>query len=81
MTSLTFQSKNLVFRQLFDQESSTFTYLLADAATKEAILIDPVLEQTERDLSFIKELGLNLKYAINSILDLDSDLLSSSLPR
>ncbi len=38
----------LIFRQLFEQESSTFTYLLADPVTKECILIDPVLETAER---------------------------------
>ena len=35
----------LLFRQLFDPASSTYTYLLADAAAREAILIDPVFEQ------------------------------------
>lgn len=35
----------LLFRQLFDSGSSTYTYILADAHTKEAVLIDPVLEQ------------------------------------
>jgi hypothetical protein len=38
----------LVFRQLFEKESSTYTYLLADAVTKEALLIDPVMETVDR---------------------------------
>ena len=38
-------TESFIFRQLFDPISSTFTYLLADSNTKEAILIDPVLEQ------------------------------------
>ena len=38
----------LLFRQLFEKESSTYTYLLADAVTKEALLIDPVLETVDR---------------------------------
>jgi hypothetical protein len=38
----------LVFRQLFEKESSTYTYLLGDAVTKEAILVDPVLETVDR---------------------------------
>lgn len=38
----------LLFRQLFEKESSTYTYLLADAVTKEALLIDPVLETVAR---------------------------------
>lgn len=49
--------------QLFDSASSTYTYLLADLTTKEAILIDPVLEHAKRDAQLIAELGLRLKYA------------------
>lgn len=51
------------YRQLFESESSTYTYLLADKETKDAILIDPVLETIDRDLKLIHELGLNLKVA------------------
>ncbi|MBS1123728.1 MAG: hypothetical protein H6Q90_5956, partial [Deltaproteobacteria bacterium] len=40
----------MLFRQLFDPETSTYTYLLADEDTKEAVIIDPVLEQLERDV-------------------------------
>jgi sulfur dioxygenase len=46
--------------------SSTYTYLLACPLSKEAILIDPVRETAERDAQYIKELGLNLKFAINT---------------
>lgn len=49
--------------QLFDQESWTFTYLLGCAVKKEAILVDPVDMQVERDIKLLKELGLDLKYA------------------
>ncbi|KAM9783178.1 LOW QUALITY PROTEIN: persulfide dioxygenase ETHE1, mitochondrial [Neosynchiropus ocellatus] len=56
----------LLFRQLFEKESSTYTYLLADADTKEAVLIDPVLETLTRDLKIISELGLRLKVAANT---------------
>jgi sulfur dioxygenase len=51
---------NLVFKQLFDQSSGTFTYLLADAGTREAVLIDSVYEQYDRDLALIRELELKL---------------------
>ncbi|KAJ3088924.1 Ethylmalonic encephalopathy 1 [Quaeritorhiza haematococci] len=57
---------NLVFRQLFDSESSTHSYILGDSVKKECILIDPVYEQVDRDLSIIYELGLNLKFAVNT---------------
>jgi sulfur dioxygenase len=56
---------------LFEKESSTYTYLLADNATKEAILIDPVIETAERDAKLIGELGLTLKFAINTHLHAD----------
>ncbi|MBW4484694.1 MAG: MBL fold metallo-hydrolase [Tildeniella torsiva UHER 1998/13D] len=50
----------LMFRQLFDADSSTYTYLLADPRSKEAVLIDPVFEQHLRDRALIEELGLTL---------------------
>ena len=50
----------ILFRQLFDQQSSTYTYLLADAASREAILIDPVFEQARRDSALLSELDLTL---------------------
>ena len=50
----------LIFRQLFDADSSTYTYLLADPGSKEAVLIDPVFEQHLRDRALIEELGLTL---------------------
>ncbi len=50
----------MIFRQLFDLESSTYTYLLAGDGSAEAVLIDPVLEQVDRDLQFVSELGLKL---------------------
>lgn len=49
--------------QLFEIESCTYTYLLADTKTREAVIIDPVLETIDRDLKLIKELGLDLKVA------------------
>ena len=56
----------MILRQLFDSASSTYTYLLADEATREAVLIDPVREQLQRDLRLIKELGLKLVYALDT---------------
>ena len=50
----------LVFRQLFDPTSSTYTYLLADGRGGKAVLIDPVFEQARRDAALIGELGLTL---------------------
>jgi sulfur dioxygenase len=50
----------LIFRQLFDPQSSTYTYLLGDARSGEAILIDSVFEQARRDSALLRELGLRL---------------------
>jgi sulfur dioxygenase len=50
----------LVFRQLFDPQSSTYTYLLGDRPSGAAVLIDPVFEQVRRDAALIGELGLTL---------------------
>lgn len=50
----------MLFRQLFDAGSSTYTYLLADEQGRQAALIDPVLEHVERDLKLLAELGLTL---------------------
>ncbi|CAI5662104.1 unnamed protein product [Oreochromis niloticus] len=58
--------KGLLFRQLFESESCTYTYLLADTDTKEAVIIDPVLETIDRDLKFVSELGLKLTVAVNT---------------
>ena len=52
--------------QLFDVESSTFTYFLVDRATREAMAIDSVDRQVERDLALIKRLGLALRYALET---------------
>ncbi|XP_016322352.1 persulfide dioxygenase ETHE1, mitochondrial [Sinocyclocheilus anshuiensis] len=60
------ESRAPLFRQLFESESSTYTYLLADADSREAVLIDPVLETVDRDLQLISELGLMLKVALNT---------------
>jgi sulfur dioxygenase len=50
----------IVFRQLFDPQSSTYTYLLGDARTRQAVLIDPVFEQVRRDAALVRELELDL---------------------
>jgi len=56
----------LLFRQLFDADTGTFTYLLVDVASHKALLIDSVFEQHDRDLALIRELGLELVAAIDT---------------
>jgi len=57
---------SLLFRQLFDADTGTFTYLLADVPSRKGLLIDSVFEQHERDLSLIRELGIELVASIDT---------------
>jgi glyoxylase-like metal-dependent hydrolase (beta-lactamase superfamily II) len=61
----------MMFRQLFDRESSTYTYLIADERTKDAALVDPVLEHIERDLEIVRELGLGLVQVLDTHVHAD----------
>ena len=61
----------MIVRQLFDQTSSTYTYVLADERTHEAVLIDPVFEQHTRDAALIRELGLTLVCTLDTHLHAD----------
>ena len=56
---------DLIFRQLFDAASSTYTYLLGCPETKQAVLIDAVFEQHLRDRALVEELGLELVAALD----------------
>lgn len=62
---------DIIFHQLFELESSTYTYIIADKKTKEAAIIDPVLETVDRDLKLIDELGLNLVYVLDTHIHAD----------
>uniref|UniRef100_B8HYK2 Beta-lactamase domain protein n=1 Tax=Cyanothece sp. (strain PCC 7425 / ATCC 29141) TaxID=395961 RepID=B8HYK2_CYAP4 len=61
----------MLFRQLFDQESSTYTYLIADQTTHTAVLVDSVLEQVDRDRQLLDELGLTLHYCLETHIHAD----------
>jgi glyoxylase-like metal-dependent hydrolase (beta-lactamase superfamily II) len=61
----------MIFRQLFEPQSSAYTYLLACEETREAALIDPVLETVARDLALLNELGLTLKYTLETHIHAD----------
>ena len=69
---------SLIFRPLFEKESSTYTYLLADSKTKEAVIIDAVSETKQRDIGLIEELGLKLKYIVET--HVHADHITSSCP-
>ena len=61
----------LIFRQLVDLQSSTYSYLLADSDSGEAVLIDPVFEQMQRDAALLDELGLRLLWTLETHVHAD----------
>lgn len=61
----------MIFRQLFEPDSSTYTYLVACPDTGKAALIDPALDTVQRDLSILQEMGLELDYTIDTHVHAD----------
>lgn len=61
----------LLLRQLFDADTSTYTYLIADPGSGDAALVDPVLEQLDRDLTLLQELNLQLRLCLETHLHAD----------
>lgn len=77
----TSREESMIFHQLFEKESSSYTYLLADPVTREAIIIDPVLETMERDLKLIQELDLSLLYILETHIHADHITGSNELKK
>jgi len=69
---------SLICKPLFEHDSSTFTYLLADSVTREAAIIDAVDSMIERDIELIQELELNLKFIIET--HIHADHITSACP-
>jgi len=61
----------MIFRQLFEKETSTYTYLLAQESSRQALIIDPVKTEIDKYLQLIKELNLTLKYAMDTHVHAD----------
>ncbi len=61
----------MILRQMFDQQTYTYTYLIADPESGEAALVDAVREQMDRDLKLLQELGLKLKYVLETHVHAD----------
>jgi sulfur dioxygenase len=61
----------MLFRQLYEPESSTYTYLFGCPDTGQAVLLDPVVETLERDLGVLKALGLKLAYVLETHIHAD----------
>ena len=69
----------MIFRQLFDKESSTYTYLLGDKNNRTALLIDPVLDLTDSYLTLMKDLNLTLAYVLDTHTHADHITASGKL--
>ena len=69
---------SLICKPLFEQDSSTFTYLIADSVTREAAIIDAVDSMIDRDIALIQELELNLKFIIET--HIHADHITSACP-
>ena len=61
----------MIFRQLFEPLSGTYTYLLGDNDTGQAVLIDPVIATMDRDLAEVHRLGLKLAYTVDTHIHAD----------
>ena len=61
----------MIFKQLFDKQSSTYTYIIASGKGREALIIDPVIEHTEEYLNLLKELDLKLVKVIDTHIHAD----------
>ncbi|MBA2404975.1 MAG: MBL fold metallo-hydrolase [Bdellovibrionales bacterium] len=71
----------MIFHQLFEKESSTYTYLIGDAVSGEAVLIDPVSSMLDRDLKLIQELGLKLTFILDTHVHADHITASAELKK
>ncbi len=61
----------MIVRQLFDPDTSTYTYIVADPATREAAIIDSVKSQVERDIQVMEEMGVKPRYALETHVHAD----------
>ncbi len=68
----------MIFRQLFESTSSTYTYIIADEKTREALIIDPVKQTFDRDMQLLNEMHLELKYILET--HIHADHITSSGP-
>ena len=71
----------MIFKQVFDQKSSTYTYLIASAKGREAVIIDPVIENVEKYISLLKELDLKLVKVIDTHIHADHITGASKLKK
>ena len=61
----------MIFKQAFDKKTSTYTYLIASAKGREAVIIDPVIENVDEYIKFLEELDLKLVKVIDTHIHAD----------
>ena len=61
----------MIFKQLFDQKSSTYTYIISSGKGRESLIIDPVIENTSEYLKILKDLDLKLVKVIDTHIHAD----------
>lgn len=71
----------MIFKQLFEPVSSTYTYLLGCEGTGQAVLIDPVVSAMDRDLTLLNDLGLKLAYTVDTHIHADHITAALELKR
>ena len=71
----------MIFKQVFDIKSSTYTYLIASAKGREAVIIDPVIENVEKYISLLQELDLKLVKVIDTHIHADHITGASKLKK
>ena len=71
----------MIFKQVFDQKSSTYTYLIASAKGREALIIDPVIENVDSYIALLKELNLKLVKVIDTHIHADHITGASKLKK
>ena len=67
----------MIFNQLFDSKSSTYTYIISSGKGREALIIDPVIEHTEEYIKVLESLDLNLNFNVRQFVNLDKQGLLS----
>ena len=71
----------MIFKQVFDQKSSTYTYLIASAKGREALIIDPVIENVDSYIALLNELDLKLVKVIDTHIHADHITGASKLKK
>ena len=71
----------MIFKQLFDQKTSTYTYLIASSKGREALIIDPVLDNVEEYINLLNKLNLKLVKVIDTHIHADHITAASELKK